>query len=396
MIRLLFVFLVVSLLMTSAPVTTAGQTGTPIPRPLAACTVTPRTPEELETLLGSNYVPPAATPFAVQATPGGEWIIGIEALPDGTPADSTEVEAVVEEAYACFAAGDFMRYLALFSDDEILQSRGLSGIGMAMATPDLRTPTSVDRASLPHQTRGLFHARLLPDGRMAAVSPLGFIGLPELYLFVREGDRWLIDDIVPLGSEYASASGDRNTFTGSKYVPSGLAEFVTYGWGLEFGPEWTPVINPESNTVGVAVLTNGVSFVVVGIPGATPGSDLTACAQPKPRDLAASLKNLGLKPIINAVRQGLEPAMTADNAPIQGADEQRAFAVYNLAGSAGGNVAADEPMRLYVECRTMAGGDWILGITHFTPAADYETEAAKRDALLASLEDWNPTQEPIN
>ena len=70
-----------------------------------------------------------------------------------------------------------------------------------MAEPGFKTLTATDRDLLLPQTRGLFHARLLPDGRMAAVAPPGLAGLPELYVSVREGDRWLIDDIVPLSSE---------------------------------------------------------------------------------------------------------------------------------------------------------------------------------------------------
>lgn len=396
MIRSLFLFLVISLLVTSSPETTAGQAATPVPQPLAACTVTPRTPDELHALLGDDYEPPAAPPLAVQATPGGEWHIGIEALPDGTPVDSTEVEAVVEQTYSCMAAGDFLRVLALHSNNMILHSRFLSGVGLLMAKPEFTTPTPLDPSTLHPPTRGLFHARLLPDGRIAAVSPIGVSGLPQLYLFVREDDQWRIDDIELVSSGYASSAGDRQTFTGSEFISSGIRDLVIYGWGLEFGPEWTPVVDQETSTdPGLAVLTNGVSLVVAGIPGGR-GANLDACVHPEPRDLATSLKHMGLKDIAAAVKRGLVPVTAADGSPLQGAAKDRAFAVYALAAPAGERRAADGDRQMYIECRVMAGGVWTLGVTHIVPAADYEVEAAKRDALLATLEDASTIQAPAN
>jgi hypothetical protein len=395
MIRTLFVILVISQLLITAPGTASGQTTTPVTSQVAACTVTPRTPEELEALLSDDSVPLPATPLAVQATPSGELQPGISALPDGTPADSTEVEAVVQETFACLAAGDILRYLALFSDEEILRTRSLRGLGLAMATPDLRTPTPSQRDAL-YQTRGLFHARLLPDGRMAAVSPLGFLGVPELYLFVREGDRWLIDSIVPLTSEYASSGAAETAYTGARFVSSGRDDFVIYGWGLAWGPEWTPVVDPASNLSGYTVLTNGVSFVVVGVPGAGPGSELGACVSPRPRELASDLKGVGMGDAANSLRQGLVPVTAADGSPLHGVEENRAFAVYEPEALPEENVAADGALRVYLECRTMAGGAWVLGITHIATAANLEDEAAKRDALLASLEDGDAAQAPAN
>ena len=81
---------------------------------------------------------------------------------------------------------------------------------------------------------------------------------------------------------------DRTSYTGAEFVSSGTANLVGYGWGLEVGPEWTPVIDPGSNLAGVAMLTSGVSLVVIGVPGAEPGSDLAACVQPLPRKSPAS------------------------------------------------------------------------------------------------------------
>lgn len=394
MIRSLFLFLVISLLVTSAPETTAGQAATPVPQPLAACTVTPRTPEELHALLGDDYEPPAATPLAVQATPGGEWKIGIDALPDGTPVDSTEVAAVVEETYSCMAAGDFLRFLALHSDNKILRSRFLSGIGLLMAKPEFTTPTPLDPSTLQNPTRGLFHARQLPDGRIAAVSPIGMTGLPQLYLFVREDDQWRIDEIELVSSGYASSAGDRQTFTGSEFISSGMRDLVIYGWGLEFGPEWTPVVDQETSTnPGLAVLTNGVSLVVAGISGGR-GANLDTCVHPEPRDLATSLKQMGLKDIAAAVKQGLVPVTVADGSPSPGSAGDRAIAVYALNDPAGERSAADGDRQIYIECRVMAGGVWTLGVMHIVPAADYEVEAAKRDALLTTLEDVHSIQAP--
>jgi len=299
---------------------------------------------------------------------------------------------VVEQEYSCMAAGDFMRVLALYSDDAILNSRFLSRVGTSMATPDLRTPTPVDERYLPHQTRGLFHARLLPDGRIAAVSPIGEAGLPLLYLFVRNGDQWQIDDIELMGSGYASAGVERNAYTGSEFVFSGTIRYVTYGWGLEWGPEWTPVSDQEHTTIDVAILTNGVSLVAVGFPGSAPESGPASCVHPTPEDLAARFKSAGLKDVAKAVKQGLTPVNATDGTPLQGAGEDRAFEVYALASPIEGRIPSGGAQWVYIECRTMADGAWILGVTQLVPAANYEAEAARRDELMASLEDWDPSR----
>lgn len=390
MIRSLFVVLVIALLMTSVPAPAAGQTATPV-TPLAACTVAPRTPEELEALL-DGYVAPSPTPLPEQATPDGGWRLGIDALPAGTPADSTEVEAVVQQEFACLAAGDFLRYLALFTDDEILGSRILSGLGAAMATPDLRTPTPSTH-NRPIPTVGLFHARLLPDGRLAAVAPSGAVGLPVLYLFARQGERWLIDDRVLLGGPFTSSGAGGHTYTGALYATTGPLQLTSYGWGLEFGPEWTPVIEPETGgDPSVAVVSNGVSFVVAGVPYGGSEGDLAACVRPLPADLARGLKDAGLRDFARAVKQESVLAPSADGASQDGVGEQRAIAVYDLAASADERLATDGALRISIECRTMAGGAWTLGITHIAPAAVFEAEAAKRDELLATFEDWDPTR----
>jgi hypothetical protein len=105
---------------------------------------------------------------------------------------------------------------------------------------------------------------------------------------------------------------------------------------------------------------------------------------------------VGLNDAANALRQGLVPVTAADGSPLHGANENRAFAVYEPATLPDENVAADGSLRVYLECRNMAGGAWVLGITHLATAANLEDEAAKRDALLASLEDWDASQEPAN
>ena len=395
MIRSLVFLLVTSLLVIRAPGTVAGQTATSVASPLAACTVTPRTPEDLHALLGDDYVEPSPVPLAVQATPGGEWTIGVDALPEGTPADSAEIEAVVQEMYACLAAGDMLRYLALFTDDEILESRFLGRLGTLMATPEFQTPTPSEHNGS-HQTRGLFHARLLPDGRMAGVAPIGFMGLPELYLFAHENGQWRIDEIVPLAGAYATSGEDRTAFTGSEFISSGMRDLVIYGWGLEFGPEWTPVVNQDTNSnPGLAVLTNDVSLVIAGIAGAR-GTDLDTCVHPPSGELASSLKHAGLKDVAAAIKQGLVPVTAADGSPLQGAAGDRAFAVYALADPAEGSAALDGERRVYIECRIMAGGVWTLGVTHIVPAAAYEAEAARRDDLLASLEDLHAVEAPAS
>lgn len=409
MVRLALIALAMVPFLVPSPPVLATQPGTPGVDPYGpsaeACRVAPRAPEALRAVLddaAAEATPPVrGTPTVVEIPPAETPLKGAVALPAGVPADAATAAAVAATArqlHACRNAGDLARYLALFSDAAIRHSAGRSALATVLLTEEVSSPTP-GNAGLPRHFPGLFHARVLADGRVAAVAPPGFGGVPELYVFARTEAGWLVDDIAPLvgpdGLRAALSGVVANTYTAERLVsdfdhPDGGG----YGYGLAWGSPWRPLVAAEprgssSVTVfpGILVLTNGVSLVVLGVPFAPPDVDLAACVSPSLTDLAAELGELGLDQVEPITRAAdLVPAVGADGRPLRGTAEGRAFAAYDLAAGAGGTPAATGPYRLFVECRTMAGGGWVLGITHLVPVAAYAAEAPARDQLLAALE----------
>jgi hypothetical protein len=369
----------------------AAQPTTPVMDPFGPtpeeCQVEPRSMDELQAILGNGAARP--TPLAVEATPGR--LDAVE-LPDGVPADAATVEEITTTArqvVACRNAGDIARSLAPYSANAIHHDPVLFRLTTALAAGELSTasPEPYPKGQRLHFA-GLFHARVLPDGRVAAVASSGMTGLPELYVFVRDGDRWLIDARAPLTGPHAEAGVVGTTFTGEyPVVDVDRAAVGGYGFGLEWSPEWAAMVTPEiATTPGIVALTNGISLVVLGVPLADPGSDLAACVTPLPEDLAADVASLVLDDAAIGLAEEMVPVVDAAGHAVQGDDAQRAFAVYESGNRTGGSAAAVEPYRLYLECRVMAGGGWVLRMMHLVPAAAYEVEETKRDQLLASIE----------
>jgi len=161
-----------------------------IPDP-AECMVEPRSADELRALFREA----AATPVA-EAAPEGSPTPAVP--PEGDPADAqtvAEINAAWREFIACINAGDLPRVFALLIDDKVRSDFGFdvaSGdtedqlIAYFTATP---VPQPPDRAA---PFFPLTDVRVLDDGRVAVVAP-GERGQGEVLIFVKEGDRWLID-----------------------------------------------------------------------------------------------------------------------------------------------------------------------------------------------------------
>jgi hypothetical protein len=156
------------------------------------CTIAPRTVEDL---------------LATPATEVG--LMGMrQSLPEGRPANTATVEAItqaVRELEACANAGDFLRFLALFTDAALRQrpinaSQEASAELTALAAA---TPTPVPP---PHRAvfAGPWHLEILPDGRVvAAVVWFGSESDPcvdpnriTVLLFAQQDGRWLIDERI--------------------------------------------------------------------------------------------------------------------------------------------------------------------------------------------------------
>lgn len=145
----------------------------------------------------------AGTP--VPATPAAEPPPASVPLPLGEPADAATaagVAATVRELYACQNLGENGRTFPFFTDDAL---RGFD------PPPDLG-PADVPAllAGLPEPVPAAERVRLLAvadvsamaDGRVGAIVVIDDPPVPPegaqtaLWLFVEEGDRWLIDGSV--------------------------------------------------------------------------------------------------------------------------------------------------------------------------------------------------------
>jgi hypothetical protein len=157
-----------------------------------ACTIAPR---GVEGLLASPAPEPG--PMGMR-----------QSLPEGRPVDAATAEAItqtVRQLEACVNSGDFLRFLALFTDAGLRQ-RPINAspetraelAALAVATP---TPVPVGQRAV---FAGPWHMELLPDGRVEAavvwfgsesdtcIDPNGITVL----LFAQEDGQWRIDERI--------------------------------------------------------------------------------------------------------------------------------------------------------------------------------------------------------
>jgi hypothetical protein len=176
-----------------------AQEASPAATPEAACTVAPRSVDELIGFYFSPEGTPLATPAPVVTTSETE-------LPQGEPVDAeTEaaVNAVVTELFACFDAGQYARAFALMTDDLARQ------FGPDVSNPNEDTPAEV-RTLLEAQLAGTpvgasegqqtqvgagRDIRMLSPGRVGGIWTIE--GDSAFLAFTHQSDgRWLIDEII--------------------------------------------------------------------------------------------------------------------------------------------------------------------------------------------------------
>jgi hypothetical protein len=115
------------------------------------------------------------------------------------PADAETVAGVTRTAQqlvACHLAGDGLRLAALFSDDLLRLTAGSEGAALI----EFATPSPSPNRD--EYLAAVEEVQVLPDGRVPALVTRGGVedphpapGKTALMVFVREGDRWLIDGI---------------------------------------------------------------------------------------------------------------------------------------------------------------------------------------------------------
>jgi hypothetical protein len=180
-----------------------------------ACTVEPRSVDELLPLWFGPDGSPAATPMP------SESVQSEADLPQGTPADEATVAAItatLHEVFACFDAAQYARAFALMTDNAVSQ------FGPDVSNPDEDSPEEVralleaqisgtpttDEETMPAESRTVISdardARILPDGRAGAIFEAE--GDAVFAVFQQSGDHWLLDDIIDIEEQGTPAAGN--------------------------------------------------------------------------------------------------------------------------------------------------------------------------------------------
>jgi hypothetical protein len=190
----LFVFVIFGTRPSITSIASAQATPAPASTPMAACTVQPRMVSGVNEIASTAATPVPGTPTLDEAIP--------YVKPEGTPASSQAIDGVtatIAQFAACGNAGDYLRFLALFSDDFIRSYAETIGIPLDEDDPLLTpTPASEDERAIVDEITDVIE---LPDGRVSALVTYSIADASEppfLVVFTLEYDqdreRWLIDD----------------------------------------------------------------------------------------------------------------------------------------------------------------------------------------------------------
>lgn len=196
-------FAVIVTAFMAAPVTAqdatpgAGAMAFPINPDPTACQVEPRATDELLAL----WYTPEGNPVPAATPTGGGQATSLT-VPVGPPADEatrSEVVSAVSEVFGCFAAGDFVRATALFTDDLVRGFGGEPGTTVEEARAFLEaTPAAGMEGDEEERVIAITDVMDLGDGRVGAFVVDESGGqLDTVYvIFERQDDRLLIDEII--------------------------------------------------------------------------------------------------------------------------------------------------------------------------------------------------------
>jgi hypothetical protein len=171
-----------------------------VPDP-ALCQVAPRSIDFFRQLAATPMSGPVATPASPTRVP----------TIAGEPADEETVAgilATVRELVACRNLGDQLRVDALYSEDYFSRQAAVSGPPSSQFIEFLTaSPVPLPEAQWA-AVYGVRDVQVLPDGRARALIGLYFPpdDVAFLDVFVREDERWLIDEeeIVPFDTPSSS------------------------------------------------------------------------------------------------------------------------------------------------------------------------------------------------
>ena len=171
----------------------AAQQEYPLTADAANCQVEPRSADELIAL----WFAPDGSPIAA---PADEEEPSEVTIPLGEPADEETVaaiEAVVVEVFSCFAAGDFGRATALFSDELTASFGPELGVGEQEARDFLEATPEPEAEE--GRILAITDVMELADGRVGAFVVEQTEGDPPLSsyaIFVQEEDGGLVDEVI--------------------------------------------------------------------------------------------------------------------------------------------------------------------------------------------------------
>jgi hypothetical protein len=192
----LAVLLLMGNVLIVGPLWAAAQEFPIMPDP-AACRVDPRPTDEVLSL----WYDTAGNPIGPAATPSVGTAATLLTIPVGPSADEATIEAIttaVTDLFACFAAGDFPRALALMTD-KLAQSLS-PGVGASIddARAFLEAPSEPEPAGEGPAILAVTDVMLLADGRVGAFVVIQENGVGDVaYLvFAPDGEWWLWDEDV--------------------------------------------------------------------------------------------------------------------------------------------------------------------------------------------------------
>jgi hypothetical protein len=182
--------------------------GTPAAEAIT-CSAEPRNVDELVALWFNTSGTPVATPGA--SAPMEEAV----AIPEGERADDATVQAITKVTQEWIMCGQVLgqnvRAFNLMTD-KLASQFGPDLTNPAQDTPAevrqiLETQSAATPIPLPQVTHipglaGPRRATVLPDGRVAALW--SFAGDKALFVYAKEGDRWLIDENVDVSEAAAT------------------------------------------------------------------------------------------------------------------------------------------------------------------------------------------------
>src|SRR5829696_8415531 len=172
-----------------------AQDGSPVasldvPSP-AECTVPPRSVDELRGLFREVAATPIVDSPEASPTPA--------VPPTGAPADEqtvAEINATWRQYIACINRGDQARMFALMTDD-MVRRQFVVDVAFGVTEDALFTYLASTPVPIPSDQSAPFvpvdDVRVLSDGRVAVIGP-GEQGRGDVRIFLKEGDRWLLDD----------------------------------------------------------------------------------------------------------------------------------------------------------------------------------------------------------